>query len=707
MVLLSVAVSFLLFYKFFPSIFDGRIVGGALVSAQGNFSDIWQSLTSGWIRDGLGASAPVDPLVAVIAPIAFLLGGNLQLAVNLIIILSLLVSALGAWFFVGALSRNNLLRLWGSFAWFTMPIFWSAISDGRLGAVLTHMLLPWLGYAVARTIAINRIDSFGKLTSRTERRIEAERLAKLSEERASTELGSEEPASAKQKQSKRSGSLTALGAASLLMAGVVAGTPVLLLPLLVLIAVLFFFSRSYRFALLFLPLPAIAVVAPIIVRAIVTWDYNGWRILLADPGAPLPSTPPSPTLMLFGSVSAKNPDWNQNLQQFLTEQLPLFIGMLLLLLAVVGLFRGGWHAKAAWLFWLTIIVGLATAAASSQITVASVHGEAVFGWYGAGVMLLQFGALAAAITALDGLASYVNEYTFGWRQVSVAVLAVLLILVPVLATSLAVFQHQKESNFAISATDSVMVPAVGQHIQNSDRQARVLYLETPNANEITYQLLDKDGPQLLDTSAVVEVMKLSETDDPLAETVAALTFGIESETVAEELSNIGVGAIQVPGTESDSQAQIVANIDRVPGVQRVADTSSGTIWRVIPERDQAAGIEPAWARIFQSDAEDLQPTEVIPASRLQVNSQVTAGAAGRQIILAESYAPGWQATLNGKSLQGLEHEGKQAFLLTEDAGELQISYQRESRALWLVVQATIALGFALLAIPTPRRRASR
>ncbi|GEO34445.1 glycosyltransferase [Cellulomonas aerilata] len=134
------------------------LVGGGLLPAGGDVGDLWRSATSGWVTAGLGTAAPGDPLLAVLVPVSALTGGDVQRAVDVLFLGSVLLGGLGAWFAAGAATRSVGLRWWAALVWVAAPSLGLALDQGRVGAALAHAALPWVALGVARALGVQRAD---------------------------------------------------------------------------------------------------------------------------------------------------------------------------------------------------------------------------------------------------------------------------------------------------------------------------------------------------------------------------------------------------------------------------------------------------------------------------------------------------------------------------------------------------------------------
>ncbi|WP_435298367.1 glycosyltransferase [Timonella sp. A28] len=710
------SVSFYAFRGMWHTLYeDARIVGGALLPAAGGWAELWQQWTSGWIRDGLGASAPADPLLTTLAPLMVLTLGNLQLSVNLVTLFSLIASGLGAWFAAGAVTRSVIIRMWAALFWVAAPALLVAVAHGRMGAVITHAVLPWLILALLRALGIHKRDERGNLRFRHEQRQEEE----LAEKGIHTSQANA--------YTPPQGSLAALGTAALLFAVIAAGTPVLLVPGIIIFSVAAIMTRTR--SLLAVPIPALALLGPLLFRGWINRDYDGWRVLFADPGAPYAHDPSPAWQRLLGMPEPLADMSQQTLFEHVITLLPLCLGAVILIGATLSLVRKLPAALPIRMLWLMAVLGLATSLISSSITVASGDHGAVLGWSGAGLSLMMVGFLGSCVVAADGIAIKTIGFSFGWRQIALGIATLLVFAIPAATLTIWGNNHSlTDTPTPLRALDRMIVPAVAQQMQQSGRQARVLLIEPIEPGTISYQLLHDDGLQLTETATVVDVAYLQGRPDDFAELVAHLARGLEQKgepAASFRLSEIAVGAVLVPPGNTDETAQLIARIDTIAGLQRITENETGTVWRVDPQELDPqlatpqpdahnttpidaivqAG-EPAWATLYSRNDEGTL-TDPIPldAQRLAVHGTLPAGTGTRTVLLAENTAPGWKATLHGKPLTSTQINGRQAFDIppTQAATRIDITYERSSQMPWMILQSVVLIVFGLLAIPVRRK----
>jgi hypothetical protein len=255
-------------------------------------------------------------------------------------------------------------------------------------------------------------------------------------------------------------------------------------------------------------------------------------------------------------------------------------------------------------------------------------------------------------------------------------------------------------------------------MQAPPRQARVLEIGFSSDAEgvVQYALLRADGSQLADASVAARAASDEPAGDQAADPTATLDTAVAAlvsgagDGVPQQLANLGIGAVQVrsgtggAGTGAASGTdpavgELVATLDMVPGISRVTEGQTVSVWRVAPVDEPA----PGWARVEEAGATE----SVLPSEGPAVHTDVPAGGADRTVVLAEAAGSGWRATLDGRRLEPVavdEAAGLQAFALGSDAGHLAVWYEAPHRPAWLALTTFTLVVFALLALPVGRRR---
>jgi GT2 family glycosyltransferase len=902
-----------------------RLVGGALVAASTGLGDLWDAATSGWVAGGLGTPGPADALLTALLPGTMLAGGSLAVALTVLVLGSVLLSGLGAWFAAGAATRSVGVRVWAAVIWAALPSLLLAAGDGRVGAVLVHVALPWLVLALARAVGAQQVDevlsgvvtavrgapgaglpggdvnaeewpdpeAWARAGERPDRRrgrraaargdvaaadevaasqdvdasedvdatgdvdamgdvdatdgggsrvsgpepraeidhatpVRGTRVVPAAEpvptvtarvdEPTHSEPDADPPATPTEPEAaptatpaatddpaaiddpaapadaapnaapparertapvadpdpgaladpagdalvaprRPTGSIAAAAAASLAFAVVAAGAPALLLPgVLVLLVVAACAPAGRRLRVVLAAVPALVLLGPTLAEA-ASRGVHGVRLLLADPGAPVASDPASPVATLLGvPVDAAElvPSW---LPGWVPEDVaawwPVVTGGAVLLLALIALLRGAPQARAIRVGWFVAAVGLGVALVAGRVGVGADDGTVVVGWAGSGVSLAMAGLLTAAVLGTRGVRAWLDRAKFGWRQVTAAVVTVLVVVLPVAAWGGWAWQARTGATADLTTTDRAVVPAIGRQTQQSADAPRVLAL-TPSATTgvdgaVDWQLLRGDGPQVVEGAATAHTAGLAGdlrqpepagTDDATAElesVVGTLAVG-SSADVSADLAALAVADVLVPPlprSQADdprlaqARTALVGRLDSTPGLERINEGDSGVIWRVQPS-GAAVGEEPgepadgdaatpagtvtAWARLVPdataaqdaaglTDQADAVPA--VPGVTPAVDTRIGPGEAGRLLVLAERADAGWHATLDGRPLRAVTDGWRQTFEVGADGGRLVVAHSAPDHTIWLVAQGVVGLLALLLALPVRRRRAGR
>ncbi|PZQ89733.1 MAG: glycosyltransferase family 2 protein [Leifsonia xyli] len=325
--------------------------GGGLVPLASEVSALWSRLGWGWREIGIGFSGAADPASALWALLGSATWWDPSFSIVVLWLVALPFAALGAWWAATRLSERAWPPVAAAILWTVAPVFLTALGEGRIGAVLAHLLLPWFALAL----------------------IEGAR------------------------------SWSASAAASLLFAAITAASPVLA-PVLVVAVLAWAFSRPRGFArIIGVPIPAAVLFAPLVFDAI---RRGSPLAVLADPGVVQPYTPTSGWGLLIGRPDVDTVGWDGILTSLgLGTAWGTLVPAVLLApvaaLAVLALFLPGARRSIPAL--AVAAGGLATAWAAGQVHATSL-GSAVTGpWPGAALSLYWLGLIGAAVVALEAI----------------------------------------------------------------------------------------------------------------------------------------------------------------------------------------------------------------------------------------------------------------------------------------------------------------
>jgi GT2 family glycosyltransferase len=338
------------------------LLGGGVLPLAPTLGELWARV---WFTTptqlGLDAAAvPADPFQLVLAMLGTFTWWSPSLALVGLLVIALPLAGAIAWW--GA--SQVLSKAWTTAVvaglWAVAPTFLFALSDGRVGAVLAHIALPWLVGA-----ALTAHESW-------------QRVGQLS-----------------------LASVIVLAAAPVLWPAVLVG--------LIALGVLRIWSHPFRMFLGVLPLtlaPSVVLGFP---RFSVWWGsvggrwWDDWGVLLADPGKAVGYTPAAWWEMAAGWPVA--PELLSSIMASIGFNgavagiLVVVLALPLVILAVVSLTMG--RIAAAGAFAGLFTVGLVSAVTAPVLFAGYEGFEGVSVWAGTGVSVLMLGILLGAGSSLD------------------------------------------------------------------------------------------------------------------------------------------------------------------------------------------------------------------------------------------------------------------------------------------------------------------
>ncbi|MFE9726643.1 glycosyltransferase [Streptomyces sp. NPDC005794] len=125
----------------------GALAGGALLPAPSDVSDLWGRYADGWHPVGTGGTQSAPPYLGVIAALSVLFLGSTGFALTLLLVCSVPLAGLTAYFASRPLLESRLLRAWASVAYAFLPAATGALATGRLGTAVLAVLLPLIARA--------------------------------------------------------------------------------------------------------------------------------------------------------------------------------------------------------------------------------------------------------------------------------------------------------------------------------------------------------------------------------------------------------------------------------------------------------------------------------------------------------------------------------------------------------------------------------
>jgi GT2 family glycosyltransferase len=334
---------------FGPLLGATAIAGGGLLPLSKSVSELWANVGYGWHDIGGGFMGASDPFAAVLAVLGSITFWSPSFSMVLLYLVALPVAALGAWWCATRLSERTWPPAIAAILWSLAPSFLSSMNTGHVGAVIAHILLPWLIFA-----ALGAARNWG-----------------------------------------------ASAAAAILFAAVVASAPSLA-PALVLMLLAWAIARPRGIIrIIGIVIPAAVLFLPLAVAQIVRGTPLA---LLADPGLPTSSGAPSAFQLALDSPDSTLGGWDSigaffNLS-FLSG--PIVVAILLApfaLLALAAAFLPGSRRSIPSL--AVALLGFATAVGASHVELTSAGSASVGIWPAPGLSLFWFGLTGAVVVALD------------------------------------------------------------------------------------------------------------------------------------------------------------------------------------------------------------------------------------------------------------------------------------------------------------------
>ncbi|WP_329229571.1 glycosyltransferase [Streptomyces sp. NBC_01460] len=595
---------------------SGALAGGALLPAPADVSDLWARYADGWHPVGTGGTQSAPPYLGLIAALSALFLGSTGFALTLLLVCSVPLAGLTAYFASRPLIESRLLRAWASVAYAFLPAATGALATGRLGTAVLAVLLPLIARAA---VAAHGLRGDGAATR---------------------------------------GSWRATWAYTLLLTFTTAFTPIVW-PLAVVLGIGVLVLRrkdTVAYGLRFL---AVAV-TPLLVLA--PWSLSlltGPSGFLKEAGLDI-GTGTASALDLLG-ISPGGPKAAGGV---------LLLGIVLAALAALMRGERQFAIRAAW---AVVLVALVFAALSNGST-----------WAGPATLVYGIALLAAALLGADGARIRVAALSFGWRQPAAALIALAAGIAPAIA---AVGWMIGGAAGPVERRDPVQVPAFVAEESTTRDQARTLVLGGSSPDTVSYSLVRGSGARLGDA----ELTEAGGSNTHLDKVVANLVAG----SGADQGSQLSGFAVRYVLVRDGAPRQMSRVLDSTPGLSRLSQLDGSALWRVDRQVSRLA-IVPAGA--------DSEPVPVGSLS-VEAHSTIPEGDSGRVLRIADAADPGWQATLNGRTLTPKTVDGwAQGFELPTEGGRLDLTYEAPfTHTVWVWTQMALGLVLVVMALPGRRR----
>ncbi|NUR83532.1 MAG: family 2 glycosyl transferase, partial [Nonomuraea sp.] len=126
---------------------SGALAGGALLPAPAASGELWSRYLDSWHAVGAGGTPSAPPYLAIVAMLASVLFGSTGLAVTVLLVCSVPLAGVTAYFASRPLVESRLLRAWAAVVYAFLPAATGALAGGRIGTAVLAVLLPLIARA--------------------------------------------------------------------------------------------------------------------------------------------------------------------------------------------------------------------------------------------------------------------------------------------------------------------------------------------------------------------------------------------------------------------------------------------------------------------------------------------------------------------------------------------------------------------------------
>jgi len=622
----------------------GVLQGGALLPSPEGATDLWDRYAIAWHDVGPGSTTPSAPYLMLIYPVAILLLGKADLAIQVIMLLGIPIAGWAAYFTLRGAVSSRLIRAWAAAAYALLPAVTGAISSGRIGTMMAAILLP---FAIRSFVRIARDQ----------------------------------------------GTFRRAAGTGLLLAALTAAVPALwFIALISAIAVVAYsWSTLGRNAIPVTRRMALAVIAPILL--LLPWSWHliaNPELFLLEPGIASPSlndpgiTPLDILLQHPGGPGGT----------------PIWLGVPLIVAGLFALVRrerltaivACWGlALAAFVLGIVQVIVLVTPPGSTT---------PIRSWPGPATMVLGASLIVAAALGADGLTARMSRSNFNFAQPIAGLLAVGVILAPIAAL---VFWFPDATAKLRKAPPSA-VPAFVEADALGPPAPRTLILRQDTEGRVQYNLINGAGPMLGDAD-VSPGAQTWERIDPLVSALASGRGGDEVTALAGYgvryvLVAAGTSAELIPVLDGAPGLRRLSTAGgetlwRIAGVTTRARVVAG-------ERDLPMDV----AQRALLDPNALLPIEPyvdgpLPDAR-QPGIFIVGASADDGWRATSVDAAGTVQDLTAAPGPGLL-DWSSSFALPDGAEQVVVTFDQEPRGRWLWFQAGVFLILLILALPARQR----
>jgi GT2 family glycosyltransferase len=504
--------------SFSPLIGSTALVGGALAPLSRTLGELWSNVGYGWQSAGGGFVGAADPFNFVLAVLGSLTPWEPSIAIVVFYVAAMPLAALGAWWCAVRFSERAWPPAVAALLWAFAPPLLSSMTNGYLGAVIAHVLLPWF---VMTVLSATR-------------------------------------------------NWSAAAAAALLFAAITASAPSIA-PALVLALIIWMIARPRRIPrLICVVIPAAALFAPLVFDNISRGTWASW---IADPGIPVRIATDGGWHFALGAADSSLHGWDDaaaslGLADGAGPVLAAALLAPLAVLALLSLFLKTWPRAVPAL--VLALFGFVTAVLGIHLQLALVGSSPVGLWPGSGLSLFWLGLTGAVVIALDN---------FAGRALVPALVVAIASMVAVGPLVAATANNTSEVTGSSTASS---LPAFVVAESASDATLGTLELDPQVDGGVALTLHRGAGTSLDETSTLASTaLELTDTDEALATLVGNLSSrsGLD---VVEAMNAQHIGFILLSAGTTDAatalERDIAATLDGNAEFAAIGETDLGRLW---------------------------------------------------------------------------------------------------------------------------------
>lgn len=559
LLVLGLAGGILMNWQGLAALFSGAsLTSSILAPTAARLSDVAVASTSMWSQSlGLGSVAAPLPFSLILVLLALGGGGNLALGVSLFFLLSPALILLSFWGLAGVFTRSSVLRFAMACLWAAMPLSLGMYQVAHLPMLIVFVLLPLSFTLVFKAVGMYSVDAPKRVHS----------------------------------------SVQSAAIAGLVMAGVVASEPQLLVPYAIIFASFFAFVRSHRAMLLLMPVPAIAVLAPTFYSTLVHLNQGLWRQFFVDATLPDVTVTGSPStrgvLAQLGSVVGRNLGRGDSvvlvaISWVLMGALAVVLVGALVALVVPRVLRVSRMA------WIVAASGGLLALLAPRVTI-GLDGTAPVAASLLPAVSMLFIGLLMAFTALGSHSTLSLPTTTSSAapqpRAAVAPKVVRGLLSAVVVVSVVAEVTLATASWGQAATVRHMtsegLPLVAAQDLAKQDGVRILALSADSSQSVSYEVMRTRAGDLVNRNATTQILEVT-SQNPQEEQLrnfAARLLTANDDAAIKSLGDMGFMGIFVPAATSAARASLAAHVMASTGAEVLVNNDSGLYVRFSAPKD--------------------------------------------------------------------------------------------------------------------------